>query len=176
MSERLIDKLDITLGEVIHWDLGLGTVGAAGGAWIQLDSPTAIATALPVAAGIVGVVIGAVVGGVAVIAAFMDTTFLRRLSGINKKPARYVTPFVFTALLGIVGSIFLICLAVTPSEAPDALKATFAGIAGFFTMWTLGSVIPLLGVLLDFVKLKALAAEVMDEPSAELRRIEPKRR
>jgi hypothetical protein len=160
MGERLVDKLDLTVGEILRWDLAGGLLGGIGSGWLQAEHSGAASSALPVAAGIVGVVIGAVVGGVAIIAAFMDTDFIKKIHQINKEPGRYITPFVFTALIGVFGALLLVIDAALPASAPPGLKDVIAGIAGFLTIWTLLSVVQLLSTLMDFVALKGDAAEV----------------
>jgi hypothetical protein len=167
MSKRLVAKLDHSLDEVLNYDLWLGLLGLAGGIWLALESPKTLANALPVAIGVVGVVIGTVIAGVAVIAAFLDATFIRKLRLIDKKPERYVTPFAFTAALGVVSALALLLLSGLPPSAPTWLLATTAAVAGLFTVWTIASLLPLLSVLLDFVGLKGDAADVPDEAVAD---------
>jgi hypothetical protein len=162
MAGRLIEKLDFKLHEVLGYDLGIGVLGGVGALWLAFESPRSLTTAAAPAIGVVGVVIGAVVGGMAVIAAFMDGVFLRKIHRIGHRADRYITPFAFTAMIGVTAAMALIVLIALPGHAPKWLFVTVAGLSGLFTFWTVASVWQLLSMTLDFVGLKSDAADVPD--------------
>jgi hypothetical protein len=162
MAERLIEKLDLKLHEVLKYDLGIGVLGGVGALWLAFESPKTLTTAAAPALGVVGVVIGAVVAGMAVIAAFMDGVFLRKIHRIGHRAGRYVAPFASTAMIGVAAAIALIVLIALPSHPPKWLFVTTAGLSGLLTVWTVASVWPLLSMTLDFVGLKSDAADVPD--------------
>lgn len=128
---------------------------------------------VPVAATLVGVVIGAVIAATAILGAFLDQEFLRKLKSVGKDPAYYVAPFLFTAFLGVIGEILL--LIVLPlSSATTWLPATLVGAAGVAIGWALGSLIYDLDMLDQFLHLQSAAADGDDEVGdASVRRIQP---
>jgi NAD/NADP transhydrogenase beta subunit len=102
----LRDALDFRLfSEVLKYDLYIALAGLVGGVLAEVKSITALPLLIAVAAGLVGVIIGAVIAGVAVLAAFMDQSFLRKLKAINREPVRYLAPFIFTAVIGVIASL-----------------------------------------------------------------------
>lgn len=163
MHDRLISKLDHGLGEIFKYDLYLGCAGAVGAIYLSLHDPKMIGALVPVAMGIVGVVIGAVIAGMAVVAAFMDGIFLRKLHKIGKGARRYVTPFAITAALGVLAALILLVARVTVAMGPEWLRVGSAGFAGLFGVWTIASVLPLLSLAIDFVDLKNDASKVPDD-------------
>ena len=171
MKKGLASKLDITLSEILSYDLLLGVCGGAGGIYLAFHSPSSLHNVEGVAVGVVGVVIGTVVAGIAVIAAFLDTQFLRKIHQIGKRAERYVSPFAFTAAIGVISSLFLVFSIALPPHAPKWLMVTSAGASGLFTVWTLASFIPLLSNLMDFVGLKGDAAEVPDDVESNIQSI-----
>jgi cytochrome bd-type quinol oxidase subunit 2 len=162
-QNRLIFKLELDLDEVLRPDFLVGLLGLAGSLWLAFANPESLHRAAPAAIGIVGVVIGAVIAGMAVVASFMDTTFLRKIHLINERAKRYVAPFAATAAIGVCAGLSLIVFVALPESAPHWFFRTMAGISGFFTFWTIASVWPLLSLALDFVELKSDAAKVPDE-------------
>lgn len=162
-STRLISKLEITIDEVLRPDFVIALLGLAGSLWLAFERPASLHRVAPAALGVVGVVIGAVIAGMAVIASFMDTNFLRKIHLINKRAKRYVAPFAATAAIGVCAGLSLLVFIALPTSAPHWLFRTMAGVSGFFTFWTISSVWPLLSLALDFVELKSDAAEVPDE-------------
>lgn len=160
----LADALSsFTMREVLGYDFVLGLLGAAGGAWVGVAAPKTLARVVPVAAALVGIVIGAVVAGVAVLAAFLDQSFLRKLRRIEREPVRYVAPFLFTAVLGIVASLLLLVLAALPVSSPTWLVGVVSGLGGLAVVWTLASVIRNLSVLVQFIGLRFEASDLPDE-------------
>ena len=138
-------------------------LGGGGGVWVALEAPERIDALIPVIVGVVGVVIGAVLAGVAVVAAFMDQAFLRKLRAIKKEPVRYVRPFLFTAWLGTVCAISASVLTAIPRDTDAWVRAPISGFTGLTAFWTLGSVIPDLDMLVQFIGLKFDASEIPDD-------------
>lgn len=173
----LLDEMELRVSELIRLDLAAAVAGCAGGVWIGIGgkhgTPVVDAryAALPAAAGLVGVVIGAVVAGVAVQAAFMDQAFIRKLNAINRRPVRYLTPFIVTAVLGLWAAIAIIVVAALSASAPAALRGMAYGLAGFLSIYTIASLWYGLKMLVDFVALKEEAAGVPDEAVAPVARL-----
>ena len=160
----LRDALDFRLfSEVLKYDLYIALAGLVGGVLAEVKSITALPLLIAVAAGLVGVIIGAVIAGVAVLAAFMDQSFLRKLKAINREPVRYLAPFIFTAVIGVIASLTILVVAAIPPDAPVWLRGTAGGLAGFFVTWTITSLLPDLKMLVDFVGLKMDATDVPDD-------------
>jgi hypothetical protein len=165
---QAFDRLRPT--EILGWDLVVGVLGGAGGLWLALAYPQGLRSSVPVAATLMGVVIGAVLAGVAVLAAFLDQGFLRKVRAINREPVRYLSPLLFTAALGIVASILLLVIRVLPNSAPTWLMAVLGALAGLSVLWTLASVIRNLNVLVQFIGLQFEASDLPDlAPSDEER-------
>ena len=81
---RLWRELAFTPSEIFRADFFLGIAGAGGAAAMAVMAPVALLRGVSVAAGLVGVIIGSVIAGLAVQAAFMDQSFLRKLAAINR--------------------------------------------------------------------------------------------
>lgn len=158
----LAAALDFRLSEILKYDLFIGIAGGAGAGWLATSHPEKLKDILPLAAGLVGVVIGAVIAGVAILAAFLDQPFLRKLRAINKEPVRYMRPFLFTAVLGVMASLFLLVLVALPPK-PQWLVASIAGLTGTAVVWTLASVIQDMKILVQFVGLQFDASEIPDD-------------
>ncbi len=156
----LFQALNFRASDVLRFDLLIGLLGCGGGIWLALASPKTLARVLPLAATIVGIVIGAVLAGVAVLAAFLDQSFLRKLRAINREPVRYLSPFLFTATLGVLAALFVLAVVALPKSTPTWVLATGAGVTGLFTFWTIASVIPNLNTLVQFVGLQYDASDV----------------
>lgn len=159
----LWSALDFTLSEVLHADFFLGLVGGGGAIAVALIAPDALLRSVAVASGLVGVIIGAVIAGVAVQTAFMDQAFLRKLQAIKREPVRYVAPFLFTATIGVFAMLGLIVISMLSAKSPEVLIATIGGITGFFTVWTIMSLLYCLSTLIQFIGLKMDAVDVPDD-------------
>lgn len=160
--KSLGEALDFKVSQLLQVDLVVGVGGAVGAAWLAAKDPALLKEMLPLAIGLVGVVIGAVVAGVAVLAAFLDQPFLRKLRAINKEPVRYLRPFLFTATLGVVAS--LACLLLLPLVSATLwVRLPIAVIAGLSAFWTIASVVPDLHMLVQFVGLQFDATDVPDD-------------
>jgi hypothetical protein len=149
--------------ELLQPDLYLGIAGGVGSLVMAILAPDALLRSVPVAAGLLGVIVGAVIAGVAILTAFMDQAFLRKLAAIDRNPVRYLGPFLFTAVLGVFAMIFLIALSTMSSRSPGVLLAIFGLVAGFLTIWTIASLLPCLSMLVEFMGLKTDALGVPDE-------------
>lgn len=163
LDRNLLEMLEIRLDEVLRYDLLVAVLAAGAGVWLALEHPELAVDAAPTAAGLVGVVIGAVVAGVAILAAFMDQVFLRKLAAIGRQPTRYLAPFVFTASLGVCAALSSLALAATSPAAPSWFLAPLTALAAWFSVWTLVSLLPLFKLLMDFVGLKTDAAAIPDD-------------
>jgi hypothetical protein len=161
--KHLRQAIDFKASELLSFDLLLAVGGAVGGTILGLRLPRLLGNGLPVAAGLVGVVIGAVLAGVAVQAAFMDQAFLRKVAKIGREPVFYLAPFLFTATLGVLAALGVLVLSFTTVTAASWWRGTAAGVTGFLTVYTLTSLLNGLDNLVQFVGLKALAAEVADD-------------
>jgi hypothetical protein len=174
----LREALDFRLfSEILRYDLYIAIAGGVGGTVVAVKSIDALPLLISMAAGLVGVIIGAVIAGVAVLAAFMDQVFLRKLKAINREPVRYLAPFIFTAVIGVIASFAVLVAAAIPSAAPGWVRGIAGGLAGFFVTWTIASLLPDLKILVDFVGLKMDATEVPDDvglPQSAPRRITPR--
>lgn len=151
------------LRELLGYDLYIAIVGAVLGVWVGIQHPEAVARVSPVIAGLVGVVIGAVIAGVALLSAFLDQAFLRKLRLINREPTRYIAPFLFTAVLGVCAAFSLVGASALTTTAPTAWAAVLGGFSGGLAAWTLASLIPDLDMLVQFVRLQVEASEISEE-------------
>jgi hypothetical protein len=160
----LLRALNFRVSEVLRWDLIVGLLGAGGGIWLALASPQALGRVLPIAATVVGIVIGAVLAGVAILAAFLDQSFLRKLRAIQREPVRYIAPFLFTATLGVFAALLILVMVALPrplaTETPAWLRATLGGLTGLCVVWTIASVLPNLNTLVQFLGLQYDASDV----------------
>lgn len=74
-------------------DSGLALLATGLGTWIGVTTPTRLLALVAPTTGMVGVVVGAVLAGVAILVAFLDHDFLRKLAAIRKEPVRYLSAF-----------------------------------------------------------------------------------
>ena len=167
MSQRTLrhlwEALDFSLSEVLRLDFVVGLVGGGAAVWLALSRPAALQPVAGVAVGVVGVIIGAVIAGLSVQAAFLDQAFLRKVVAIGRDPVRYLAPFLFTAVIGVLAMLLLITLASLTPSVNKAVLGTVAGLTGFFTVWTVVSLLPGLATLIQFVGLKVDALDVPDD-------------
>ncbi len=154
------------VSELFRIDLALGLCGLSGGLVLGLLRPGLLLGGVPALAGLIGVVIGVVLATTALIAAFLNPTFLRKLRAIDEDPVDYIRPYLFTGLLAVVGSLGAIALAVTSVHAPRPWLASAGAVTGFASVWSLASLIPNLTNLVRFMRLQQDAAEVPDDHPA----------
>lgn len=160
---HLWDALSFDFKEVFQFDFYLGVLGGGAAVALAVFAPSALLRATATDAVLLGVIIGAVVAGVAILAAFMDQPFLRKLAAINRSPVRYLAPFIFTAAIGIFASLSLIALSALSNHSPLPLLVFFGGIAGFLSFWTIASLLPCLSMIIQFMGLKVDALDVPGE-------------
>jgi hypothetical protein len=123
-----------------------------------------------VLAGLAGVVVGAVIASVFILVAFFDQSFLRKLRAIGRQPTRYMAPFPFTVVLGVVAMLGLATLAALRATDAPVLLALVGAPTLFFAGWTLASPLPLLDTLVQFIRLKTDALDVPDDIDIKPRR------
>jgi len=118
-----------------------------------------------VAATVSGAIVGAVIAGMAIQTAAFDRTFLLLLkeislrdSTINTGPARYLSPFLTTAGIGVAALVCLLAWAALPEDSHVVMRAVFGSLSGGLTLWSMASLIPALGTLIQFVALLNAAA------------------
>jgi hypothetical protein len=155
--------------EILRADLFIGLGVGFLGAWTASIDREAFDGALSMAAEMVGVVVGTVIAGTAVIAAFLSSTFLRKLQLINREPVRYLTPFLFTAALGVAAMFAVLGAGAIPASAPEWLFVVLAFVASWLVAWTLASLVPDLNTLVQFVRLQEAAGAVPDDEVADIR-------
>ena len=160
---HLWDELAFTPSEILRGDLFLGIAGAGGAAAMAVIAPSALLRGVSVAAGLVGVIIGSVIASVAVQTAFMDQSFLRKLRAINRKPVRYLAPFVFTAGISVFAMLGIIILSTLSDKSNVVLLGVVGSLTGLFTIWAIASLVYCLDTLVQFVGLKMDAVDVPDD-------------
>jgi hypothetical protein len=153
----------MTLGELLQIDFWIGLAGGVGGLVLGLRHPTNLLGAVDVVAGVVGVVIGAVIAGVAIQSAFLDQSFLRKLRAIDRDPVTYLTPFIFTTVIGVLSLLALLVLSTVSAGAPTPLLATLGALVGLFSFWAVASLLPGMATLVQFVGLRQDAIDVPDD-------------
>lgn len=159
----LLEALDHQLSEVFSYDLVIAVVGAIGGALRWANEPSDPGAIVGVAAGLVGVVIGTVIAAAALQAAFMDRPFLLKLRLLGTRPSYFLGPTLYTGVLGVFGAISAVTLLALPADLPTWLAASAGGITGFFVMYTIASLIPVLRMIVELTDLKAAAALIADD-------------
>ncbi|MBU8825819.1 hypothetical protein [Mycolicibacterium goodii] len=164
VTRHLWDALrTMSVGEVLQIDFWIGLVGAGGGLYLGLNYPAQLIGAVSVTAGVVGVIIGAVIAGVAVQAAFMDQSFLRKLRAIGRDPVNYLTPFLFTTVIGVFALLLLLVLSAMTPTANVASVAIVGALVGWLSSWTVASLLPGMATLIQFVGLRQDAIDVPDD-------------
>ncbi len=164
VMRHLWDALrQMSLGEVLQIDFWIGLAGGVGGLVLGLRYPAQLTGAVSVTAGVVGAIIGAVIAGMAIQSAFLDQAFLRKLRAIGKDPVEYLTPFLFTAVIGVFALLSLLVLSVVTSTANTAVLATLGTMAGLFSSWAVASLLPGMATLIQFVGLRQDAIDVPDD-------------
>lgn len=154
--------------EIFALDFYLGVAGGAAGIALAVVAPAALLRGVASDAVLLGVIIGAVVAGVAILAAFMDQPFLRKLAAINRSPIRYLAPFLFTAAIGVFASLSVIALSVLSDKSPRYVLVILGGITSFLSVWTIASLLPCLSMIVQFMGLKIAALEVPEDDAGEI--------
>src|SRR5439155_5252210 len=78
---------------ILRYDFIVGLGGGVGGLVLALKAPDRTHDAILLVGAVVGVVIGAVIAGVAVLTAFFNEPFLRKLRASGHEPVRFMRPF-----------------------------------------------------------------------------------
>jgi len=125
----------LSLGEVLQVDFWIGLAGGVGGLVLGLKYPDKLVGAVGITAGVVGAVIGAVIAATAIQTAFLDQAFLRKLRAIGRDPVTYLTPFLFTAAIGVFALLGLLVLSVMSPTATTWVLAVLGTLVGFFSSW-----------------------------------------
>ncbi|OIQ85134.1 hypothetical protein GALL_330280 [mine drainage metagenome] len=162
--------LDLQVSELLRVDFAFGVVGACAGVVLAIVAPARLIASVGILTGLVGVIIGAVIASVSIQVALFDQTFLRKLRAIGREPTRYMAPFLFTVVLGVVAMIGLIVLGSMTVTTPTAVLALVGGATGLFSVWTIVSPLPLLDSLVQFIQLKMDALDVPDDVDIKPRR------
>lgn len=160
---HLWSAIDMRLSEVLQADFWAGVVGLAAGITLALVAPASLLGATAAATSIIGVIVGAVIAGVSILAAFFDQAFLRKLRAINRDPVRYLAPFLFTTVLGVLSMLGLIALGAMTATTTPAVLATVGGVTLGLTVWAVASLLPLMATLVQFIRLKVDALDVADD-------------
>ncbi len=148
------------LSDLLGLDFVAGVAaGVPAGIW-AIDHFGTLVDASNTAANLVGAVIGVSVGAAALVAAFLNPEFLRKIRIINKDPLRYLAPFLLTAALGVLAGLSIVGLPLVTEAAPGWLHGTVGGLAAGLVVWTLLSTLRCLSSLIAFVRLQAAAADV----------------
>lgn len=163
VTKHLWGAIKLRPSEILQLDFWVGLAGGAGAVTASILAPAAFLNTLSVASQVMGVVVGAVVAGVSIQAAFFDQAFLRKIRAINRDPVRYLAPFLFTAVLGVIAMLGMLVLATLTPETMPPVLATIGGLTGFLTVWALASVLPCLATLVQFIGLKVDALDLPDD-------------
>lgn len=161
-TKALFDAIRLPPRELFTWDFFFGiTTGIAGAylSFIREEPNQGLNNAL---IGIVGVVLGAIIGAVAIVSAFMDSEFIRKIHAIDREPVFFLRPFIFTAALSTMSLILLVSTLFLPENAPRLITVPLTFLSTATAGWTLGAIFPLLGTLVAFLDLKSEAAKVPD--------------
>lgn len=169
VTRHLWRAIDLKLSEILQLDFLIGLFGGAGAVTAALLAPAALLNTLGVASQVMGVVVGAVIAGVSIQAAFFDQSFLRKLRAIGRDPVRYLAPFLFTAVLGVVAMLGMLVLSTLTATTRVPVLAVIGGLTGFLTVWALASVLPCLATLVQFIGLKMDALDVPDDIDIQIR-------
>src|SRR6266699_6689964 len=154
MLKHLWRALDFRLSEIRRVDFLLGLIAGGGAAALAVVTPDAALRCVAVASGLTGAIIAAIIAGLAVQAAFMDQAFLRRIQAIGREPVYYLAPLLFTAVIAVFAMLGLIVLSALSPKSGAVLLGIVTGITGFFTVWTVTSLLYCLATLVQFMGLK----------------------
>ncbi|MDS1114242.1 hypothetical protein RD149_10720 [Gordonia westfalica] len=153
----------MAVGDLLRIDFFIGIAGCAAGITLGLVRPGQLVAAAPVFGAAVGVIIGAVIAGVSIQSVFLDQPFLRKLRAIGRDPVDYLSPFLFTATIGVFALFGLIALTLTTPTAPEWFVAPLGGYVGLLTLWSIASLLPGLGTLIQFIGLRQDALDIPDD-------------
>lgn len=138
-------------------------LGSGGDCWVALAAADKAKDLIAIGAALVGVVIGGVIAGMAIQAAGLDTEFLRKLNKLDIATERYLTPFLSTTLIGVLAVAMLIVWGAVAQIQPRWIPGIAGAAAGGLALWSLASLIPALGTLVQFVGLRQEAIGKLKE-------------
>ncbi|QUC01238.1 hypothetical protein [Cellulosimicrobium cellulans] len=167
---HLWGALNLRLSEILQLDFWLGIVGGLAFFALGYFAPDRLFSVVAATTEIVGVMLGAVLAAVALLATFYDQAFLRKLRRIGRDPVRYLAPFLFTLVTGVIALLGLLGLAALESGDARLLLGGLGLVVGFFAIWTLASLLPLMATLVQFINLKVDALDVPDDVDIAPRR------
>lgn len=162
-KRSLLEELEIDMSEVLRYDFFIAIIGSSLTAWLAWDDDRALTDVVGTASQLLGAVLGTVIAAFAIITAFMDQAFLRKLRFLGHKPIFFVAPLAFTILLGLLAAFGLLVLSALQPFAPDVVRIVAAAVSGLFTTWTLASLFPDVKMLVQFVRVRFAASEMTDD-------------
>lgn len=153
----------LRLKDILRTDLAVGVLGGIGAYWLAVHASKSLHNALPAAVALVGVVVGAIVAGTAVVAAFLNPVFLRKMRAIGEDPVAFLAPFIVSGVVGTTAALFAITLSALPPHTPSWLLNLIATITGFTVFYAIASMGPNLTTLIRLIRVQSDAAEVPDD-------------
>jgi len=160
----LLEELRIDLSEVLRYDLYIGLAGGVLAGWLAWDEKHELGGVLSTASQLLGAVVGTAIAAFAIVTAFMDESFLRKVRMLGREPGYFVAPLAFTIAIGVVAAIAMIGLSALPATAPLLVRVALAAATGLFTIWTLASLLPNVKMLMQFLQVRFAASELRDVP------------
>lgn len=162
------------LRDVLRLDCAVGLAGGTAGLILGLQAPARLIATVGAAANIAGAVIGLVLATTAIVVAFLNAPFLRKMGLIGEDPADFLAPYFFTGVLATVAALGLVALAASGERDAPAWLATAGAVTGLTFCWAVASTVPNLTNLLRFIRVQQTAAEIEDDAPA-LREVAPPR-
>lgn len=170
--KRLFASFDtLKPSDFVKSDFIIGLLFGGAAIWMAISSPERLERVVPWSIGLIGAVIGTVVAAAAILSAFLDQAFLKKLKRIESSPIPYFAPFIFTAFVCTMAALLLLVLGALPLSTPTWLRATTAGVTGIATGWGLASLLFALDALVGFLELRELAIELGDGSGDEVRKL-----
>lgn len=163
----LIRKLEITWRQAFWtWEFGVAVIGGFGAAFLAYYLPSRLSSQTTFLESLDAAIMGAVIAAIAIVSAFMDESFIRKIHDIGKNPLRYVAPFMFTVLLAVVSLLTFFVNGVMPDAIPQWVRVFLGFFTVGFSIWTMMSLVANLWTFAEFIGLRSDAAEVPDRHTA----------
>jgi hypothetical protein len=144
----------------IWWgEYALALLGGVGGGLVGYGRPRDVSDIVAITAALVGIVVGGVVAGMAILAAGLDTPFLVKLNKLGIESERYLSPFLGTTAIGIAAIIASVSWVALADVGNCFVRTALGAGSGGLTLWALGSLVPALGTLVQFVGLRQESTE-----------------
>lgn len=145
-----------------QWDFLASVAGACLFAYRAHEQPDTLSATLAVVSQAAGVSLSVVIAAAAILGAFMDQSFLKKVRAIGRDPITYLEPFVFTACLAVAVLVMALLLgqAAPRCSYGAAVAALLVGGTG---LWSVFSLVPCLAMLVQFIGLKFAASAVPDD-------------